>query len=183
MSYHQAQVEVEVQTGQRVSAKTQQRLVHRQTFSVPVPTDPMAQMSLNGGMIRLRTPQGEASEWREYKAWNLGEAAQGMAWFKDNESLLEWANGLPLAATIDCLGDGHDGVWGLYAQIATEEQRHEILDWYHLMENLHQVSTTPETLEAMRRGLWQGQVTAVIERLEAAETETARRFCGYLQRH
>jgi hypothetical protein len=80
------------------------------------------------------------AEWREYKALNLGELHQGMAWFKDNEHLIEWANDLPLAPIVDCLGDGHDGVWGVYAQIGNGGQRHEILDWFHLMENLHQVS-------------------------------------------
>lgn len=36
-----------------------------------------------------------------------------MAWFKDNPSLVAWANQFPLAAIVDCLGDGHDGVWSL----------------------------------------------------------------------
>jgi len=183
VSYQKAQVEVEMQTGRRVSAKTQQRLVHRQSFPVPVPAAPIEQMSLDGGMIRLRTPEGEASEWREYKALNLGLEAQGTAWFKDNESLLAWANGLPLAATVDCLGDGHEGVWGLYAQIGTEHQRHEILDWYHLMENLHCVSATSESLATVRSHLWQGQVEAAMALLEAEVSESARRFCNYLQRH
>ncbi|MEX0268531.1 hypothetical protein AB3R30_05280 [Leptolyngbyaceae cyanobacterium UHCC 1019] len=29
------------------------------------------EMSVDGGKVRLRTPQGEPSEWRDYKAVNL----------------------------------------------------------------------------------------------------------------
>ncbi len=93
---------------------------------------------------------------------NLGEVNQGMAWFKDNPSLVAWANQLPLAAVVDCLGDGHDGVWGLYAQIGSDGQRHEILDWFHLMENLHQVPATTQVLDTVRSFLWEGNVDAAI---------------------
>lgn len=106
-------------TGRRVSLKTQQRLVHRQTFD-PIESDAtISEMSLDGGMIRLRTPKGEASEWRDYKALNLAEPEQGMAWFKDNDSLIACANHLELAPTVDRLGDGHDDVWSLYHQVGT----------------------------------------------------------------
>ena len=172
-----------MQTGRCVSAKTQQRLEERHAFELPTSDVPVEQMSLDGGMIRLRTPLGEAAEWREYKALNLGELHQGMAWFKDNEHLIEWANGLPLAPIMDCLGDGHDGVWGVYAQIGCEGQRHEILDWFHLMENLHQVSATDEERQTARSFLWEGQVNAAINAFEATESETVRRFCSYLERH
>lgn len=73
MSYEKAQEEIEVQTGRRVSMKTQQRLVHRQNFEVPISDEPVTQLSLDGGMIRIRTPNGQSSEWREYKALNLAE--------------------------------------------------------------------------------------------------------------
>ncbi|MEM6835281.1 MAG: ISKra4 family transposase [Cyanobacteria bacterium P01_C01_bin.120] len=183
VSYAQAATEVEVQTGRRVSAKTQQRLEERHVFAVPASEVPVEQMSLDGGMIRLRTPLGEAAEWREYKALNLGEQHQGMAWFKDNEHLIEWANGLPLAPIVNCLGDGHDGVWGVYAQIGRDPQRHEILDWFHLMENLHQVQAATELLETVRGFLWQGQVDAAMNALNEADSVAAKRFCGYLERH
>jgi hypothetical protein len=77
VSYAQAAVEVEVRTGRQVSAKTQQRLEARHAFEPPTSAEPIEQMGLDGGMIRLRTPLGEASEWREYKALNLGEQSQG----------------------------------------------------------------------------------------------------------
>jgi hypothetical protein len=38
-----------------------------------------------------------------------------------------------------CLGDGHSGVWNLFSRIAKTQQRYEILDWFHLKENLLKV--------------------------------------------
>jgi hypothetical protein len=40
-------------------------------------------------------------------------------------------NTQPLENLLTCLGDGHDGVWNIVGQIATADQRQEILDWYH----------------------------------------------------
>lgn len=183
VSYEKAQAEIEVQTGRRVSMKTQQRLVHRQEFEAPSSDEPVPQLSLDGGMIRIRTPKGQTSEWREYKALNLAEQQQGMAWFKDNDSLIDYANGLPLDEIIDCLGDGHDGVWGVYEQIADPEQRHEILDWFHLMENLYKLPGANAQLQDARELLWYGEVDDTITLLEGDNSDEVRRFRGYLKRH
>ncbi len=69
-SYREAATEVAVMTGIKVSLKTQQRIVHRQDFSPPEVdgTVEVNQMSLDGGNIRLITPTGEPSQWRQYKA-------------------------------------------------------------------------------------------------------------------
>ena len=183
LSYEKTQTEIEVQTGRSVSLKTQQRLVHRQHFRPSSVTQEVTQMSLDGGMIRLRTPQGQSCEWREYKALNLPEVQQGMAYFKDNQALQEWANSLPLSELIDCLGDGHDGVWGVYESIACPWQRHEILDWFHLMENLHRLPESDEHLQRLRALLWQGEVEHTIARLNTIGSPEALRFQGYLERH
>lgn len=75
--------------------------------------------------------------WRDYKAIATD---QGMiANFHKNAQLIEWVNAQPLSQRVICLGDGHDGVWNIVQQIATAEQRQEILDWYHLKENLHKI--------------------------------------------
>lgn len=183
MSYEKAAAEVAVQTGRTVSARTQQRLVHRQSFEPPEVTAPVHQLSLDGAMIRLRTPQGEASEWKEYKALNLVETHQGMAWFKDNDELVGWANRLALSSNVWCLGDGHEGVWSLYSQIGTAENRWEILDWFHLMENLAKVPGSDEQLHSARTLLWQGDVDETLALLAADSSEQARRFCAYLEHH
>lgn len=183
VSYESASKEVTVQTGRTVSARTQQRLVQRHEFDLPVVVEPIEQVSLDGAMIRLRTPEGEKSDWKEYKAVNLVESHQGMAWFKEPEALLNWANALPMADQVWCLGDGHDGVWSLYAQIGREEQRTEILDWYHLMENLHKVPGSNNRLKEARALLWQGKVDEAIGHFEECRSDEARRFRGYLERH
>ena len=69
---------------------------------------------------------------------NLHEQSVG-AFFQDNWSLVNWVNAQPLADPLICLGDGHDGIWNIYNQIGTPVQRQEILDWYHLVENLGKV--------------------------------------------
>ena len=183
VSYEQASREVQVQTGRTVSPRTQQRLVQRHDFESPTVEEPIHQFSLDGAMIRLRTPEGEPSDWREYKAVNLLESHQGMAWFKEPERLLNWANALPMADTVWCLGDGHDGVWSLYAQIGWDEQRMEILDWFHLMENLHKVPGSNNRLKEARAFLWQGKLDEAIGVFEACRSDEARRFRGYLERH
>ena len=183
VSYEKASKEVQVQTGRTVSAKTQQRLVQRHDFATPTVEEPIQQFSLDGAMIRLRTPEGEKSEWKEYKALNLIDLHQGMAWFKDTEGLISWANTLPMAEKVWCLGDGHDGVWSLYTQIGQDEQREEILDWFHLMENLHKVPGSNNRLTEARALLWQGKVDDAIGLFEECQSDEARRFRGYLERH
>ena len=172
-----------MQTGRRVSTRTQQRLVQRQSFEAVEVEESVHQLSLDGAMIRLRTPKGEACEWKEYKALNLIETHQGMAWFKENSGVVDWANTLPLSETVWCLGDGHDGVWSLYAQMGTDEQRCEILDWFHLMENLHRVPGSINRLKEARALLWQGEVDAAIALFENCQSDEARRLRGYLERH
>lgn len=183
LSYEKSAEEVEVQTGRRVSQKTQQRLVHRQEFEAASGQGSVTQLSLDGGMIRLRTPKGEESQWKEFKALNLMDSEEGMAWFKDNQALLAWANGLPLAQRVDCLGDGHDGVWSLYGDIGDPEQRHEILDWFHLMENLHGIPGSNKRLAQAETLLWKGEVDAAITLFEECNSDEARKFRGYLERH
>ena len=183
LSYEKTAEEIEVQTGRRVSQKTQQRLVQRQEFEEAVSGEPVTQMSLDGGMIRLRTPKGEECEWKEYKALNLLEQQQGMAWFKDNGALVEWANQQPIDERVDCLGDGHDGVWGVYSQIAQPQQRNEILDWYHLRENLHEIPGSNKRLKAAEDLLWVGKVDEARQLFEECNSEEARKFRGYLKHH
>ncbi len=132
VSYEQAERDIAYLTGIRVPAKTQQRLVHRQTFELPEIEQAIAQLSVDGGKVRLRTPVGEECEWKDYKAIATD---QGMlANFQNNAQLIDWVNHQSLAQPVVCSGDGHDGVWNIISQIATTEQRLEILDWYHLVD-------------------------------------------------
>ena len=72
----------------------------------------------------------------------------GAAFFQNNPDLLAWVNSQPQSESITCLGDGHDGVWNLFKQIGTIEQRREVLDWYHLIENLQRVGGSLKRLRS-----------------------------------
>jgi len=67
VSYQHAEEDVELFTGIQVAAKTQQRLVHRQTFEMPEVKQFVEELSVDGGKIRIRTPR-EPCTWQEYKA-------------------------------------------------------------------------------------------------------------------
>lgn len=106
-----------------------------------------------------------------------------MAFFQDNQSLLKWINQQPLSANISCLGDGHDGVWNIVEQIGTKHQRREILDWYHLMENLHQVGGSNQRLRQAENYLWQGLVDNAIAEFDEIKKKPAKNFQNYLRKH
>ncbi|MBE9190671.1 hypothetical protein IQ230_09940 [Gloeocapsopsis crepidinum LEGE 06123] len=125
-SYARAEQDIEILTGIKVSHNTQQRLVHRHKFPLLQKSQSVEEVSLDGGKVRLRTPMGQACVWKDYKAVALHQLAVA-AFFCDNCTLVQWVNRQPLAKIFSCLGDGHDGVWNLFAQIATDWQRFEIL--------------------------------------------------------
>jgi hypothetical protein len=50
------------------------------------------------------------------------------------------------------------GVWNLFKEIATTEQRQEILDWYHLKENLYKVGGERKRIKQAEALLWRGRV-------------------------
>lgn len=107
VSYEQAEQDVAYLTGIRVPAKTQQRLVHAQSFELPDVEQEIAELSVDGGKVRLRTALGVECEWRDYKAIATD---QGMlANFQNNAQLTDWVNEQRLADVVVCLGDGHDG--------------------------------------------------------------------------
>ncbi|NJN57204.1 MAG: hypothetical protein HC879_06735 [Leptolyngbyaceae cyanobacterium SL_5_9] len=72
------------------------------------------------------------------KAVRLGGIYYG-GFFQDNLALIDSLCCQPLMHPLVCLGNGHDGVWNLFREIAPTSERWEILDWYHLKENLYKV--------------------------------------------
>lgn len=182
VSYQHAEEDVEMFTGMRVAAKTQQRLVHHQTFKLPEVEPFVEELSVDGGKIRIRTPEGEPCSWQEYKGVCLHEVQTTGAFFQDNPALIEWVNDQPLATPVTCLGDGHDGVWNIVLQIAPNGQRREILDWFHLVENLHKVGGSLKRLRQAETLLWHGQVDAAMA-LFVDSPRKAQNFCHYLNKH
>lgn len=181
-SYERTAEDIEVLTGVKVSHSTQQRLVHRQLFELPQVEESVEEMSVDGGKVRLRTPQGQPSQWRDYKAVNLHESCVA-AFFQDNEQLVNWVNVQLLSDPLTCIGDGHDGIWNIYTQIGTQTQRREILDWYHLVENLGKVGGSVQRLDAVEACLWQGDVERAIAHFEDWQHERVTTFVGYLNKH
>jgi hypothetical protein len=181
-SYQRTAEDLAVLTGIYISPSTQQRLVHRQNFE-PIAVDKVVDtISIDGGKVRIRTPKGQESIWNDYKAVTLGDQAIG-GYFKQNGALVNWVNQQPFAQTLSCLGDGHEGIWNLFKQIGTTTIRLEILDWFHLLENLHKVGFTARRERQLETGLWQGQVEVVIQQLQSNPSEAQRKFVEYLLKH
>lgn len=181
-SYQRGEEDLEQLTGIKVSHSTLQRMVVKEEWSEVEMSEEIEEMSLDGGMVRLRTPLKEESEWREYKAININNQLN-LAFFKDNESLVLWLNSQALAKPLSCLGDGHDGVWNIFAQVGKEEEREEILDWYHLMENLYKVTGAREKIKEIKNHLWSGEIGKALSLLKRSGLRGAERFSQYLKKH
>jgi len=80
-----------------------------------------------------------------------------------------------------CLGDGHQGL-NLVSEFGTAQQRWEILDWYHLKENLYKVVAQSRDLERLKLFLWRGDVEAAKTLLPLCQVKS-KQFCAYLDQH
>ncbi len=182
VSYADTEADVKMLTGMKVSAKTQQRLVQNYAFPMPTPEVAITEACVDGGKVRLRTPVvGEPSIWRDYKAIDTD---QGMvANFRNNLSLIEWVKAQPLANPLTCLGDGHDGIWNIIAQLTLPQERREILDWYHLNQNLQKVGGSMKRLQQAETMLWVGKVDETIALFADSKLKQAKNFCQYLEHH
>ena len=178
-SFVNAERDLEILTGITVPHSTQHRLANSYHLPEPNIIKRANSLSVDGGTVRLRTPSGKQSEWKNYKAVKIHDRI-GMAFFQDNENLLSWVNQQPLSRTVNCLGDGHDGVWNIVEQIGTKHQRREILDWYHLMENLHKVGGSNQRLKQAKNYLWQGFIDNAIALFDDLKKKQARNFQNYL---
>jgi len=136
-SYARGEKDLEKFTGIRVSHSTLQRLVKIQDFEFPTSKQGVQEITLDGGKIRLRNDnKGELCYWKDYKAVGLDNVYYG-AFFQNNEDLIDWTNSQKLLHPMYCIGDGNPEIWNLFQEIGVTEQRQEILDWYHLKENLY----------------------------------------------
>jgi hypothetical protein len=90
-----------------------------------------------------------------------------------------------LSTPVVCLGDGHDGIWNIFAEIGKPEERREILDWYHLhlVENLGTVGGSGQRLDVMESLLWESKVDLAIEQFQDWKHERVNTFVAYLRKH
>lgn len=154
----------------------------RQELPLPQALESITEVSVDGGKVRLRGAKGKGSHWRDYKAVRL-QSLYYAAFFQDNQSLIDYINSQPLTTPLVCLGDGHDGIWNLVAEFGSSQWRWEILDWYHLRENLYKVGGSLKRLKQAESLLWQGQVAVVIKLFSDFQRRQARNFCAYLDKH
>lgn len=132
--------------------------------------------------VRLCIALGQPSQWRDYKALTLHEHLCG-AWLQENQALVDWVNWQPLAPVLTCLGDGHDGIWNVMANLVPSERRREILDWYHLIENLYKVGGSRQRLTQVKAALWSGRIELAQTAFAAWDAPQVENFLSYLSKH
>ena len=182
-SYQNSEKDLVLLTGLKVGHSTCQRKVVQKELALPDVKQKLSEVSIDGGSIRLRgSKKGEKSHWKQYKTARLQGIYYG-AFFEDNLSLTDWINSQKQTLPIYCLGDGHDGIWNIIAEIGDKQHRIEILDWYHLMENLHKIEAKDNQLKQLEAYLWTGQVSATINYLNKLRLVGATNFCKYLKKH
>ncbi|MBE9054431.1 ISKra4-like element ISNsp5 family transposase [Nostocales cyanobacterium LEGE 11386] len=183
VSYEDAASDIEYFTGVYISRSSQQRLVHRQKFELPTQEHTVEELSVDGGNIRIRTQSGEVCAWLGYKAISLHHLKTVGTSFQDNQVVIDWVNDQLLASTVTCIGDGHDGIWNIIDQLAPDVQRREVLDWFHLIENLHKIGGSQKRLKQAQALLWKGQVEEAKALFTGCQGKQVQNFCRYLDKH
>lgn len=182
-SSQKAESEIEALMGVQVNHSTLQRLVQRTEIEHPTARQKVNQVSVDGGKVRLRTRAlGQQCDWLEYKSARVQGLYYGAA-FQANLLLTDWLNTQPLSSVLVCLGDGHQGVWNVFEAVGTPSQRLEVLDWYHLKENLYKIGGSMRRLNQAEAWLWQGGVDEAKALFQGCRLDQARRFCNYLDHH
>jgi hypothetical protein len=148
------------------------------------------EMSLDGGKVCLRTRLGEPCIWKDYKAIRRHDLTT-VAYFMDNAGLIAWVNRQTLNTPFFALGDGHDGIWNVFAEIGPSKHRCEILVrlwrgkalWFYLVENLYHVPGSLKRLQNVEDFLRQGNVDIAIAQFAGCHSGEAQRFVWYLNKH
>lgn len=90
--------------------------------------------------------------------------------------MIDYVNQQPLAEVLTCLGDGHDGIWNLIGQLNPGKKRREILDWYHLIENLYKVGGSLKRLAQAKELLWQGNIDETLKLFQTMGRKQAQKL-------
>ena len=181
-SYQNAEKDMLLLMGFKVGHSTHHRKVQKLENLLPDVKQGCSEVSVDGGTIRLRGEDGQKSYWKEYKTARLQGIYYG-AFFQDNQGLIDWINSQKLTNPLYCVGDGHSGIWNIIAEIGDEKERIEILDWYHLTENLYKIEGKRYQKDQVKAYLWMGQVSESINYLRSQEMVGGYQFINYLRKH
>ncbi|MGB3613273.1 MAG: ISKra4 family transposase [Elainellaceae cyanobacterium] len=183
-SFEQAEQNVKTLMGLKVGHSSLHRLMEKADIPARQGTRPAEAVSIDGGKVRVRSEETGRGEWRDYKAVRLHEEGCA-AFFQSPEDLQQWSEAQPLSPILTCLGDGHDGVWKVAdtfggPQVCLQRQ---VLDWYHLAENLYKVHGSRKRLKRVKALLWLGQVGFAHAEFDGLKHPQAKRFQNYLIKH
>ncbi|NER34670.1 MAG: ISKra4 family transposase [Oscillatoria sp. SIO1A7] len=182
-SYIDGEKALEFLTGLKKSDTTLQRQVNSEEFEVTEINKKIKEVSIDGGKVRIRSGQkGVSCYFRDYKAARVNSHYYG-AFFQDNISLTDCINSQDSEKIITCIGDGHEGIWNLFKEISVESKRREILDWYHLVENLYKVGGSLKRLSKAKNMLWVGKTEEASKLFVGLKGKNAANFPAYLEKH
>lgn len=169
-SFEHSEKDLKMLTGVFVSKSRIHRIAQEEETEEYEPEEEVSEICLDGGSMPMR--RGEFQQFktsRVNKKWHFAK-------FKEDEKLVNKLQSLNLGKPVSLLGDGHDGVWNVFDELVCE--RREILDWYHLMENLHKQDIGKDKLEEVREQLWKGEKDKAIQ-----EFKLENNFRKYLEKH
>jgi hypothetical protein len=183
-SYEQAAKNLRMLMGMEVGHSNLHRLVQKTVLPASQAEKKVTAASIDGGKIRVQSKDSRTGKWQDYKVVSLHDS-HCEAFFQMPEALKQWSEAQPLSPIFTCLGDGHDGVWnvvGIFGGKAIKLKR-EVLDWFHLVENLYKVDAPKTHLEQVKSLLWLGKVDLAITEFEGMKQHQAQCFQNYLRKH
>jgi len=148
-SYQNAEKDLERLTGIFVSSSTVHELVNKTELEEDCPDEVIEEICVDGGNMSMKS-----GKYEQFKTSRVN-GKWHFARFKEDDKLVEKLQSLNLGKPVLFLGDGHDGVWNVFDEISCK--RVEILDWYHLKENLYKQPLEKEKLKEIESLLWKGE--------------------------
>jgi hypothetical protein len=177
-SFPQSEKDIKILSGLCISRNSLHRVVQR--YEEPeenICKEEVKEIAVDGGSVCLKS-----GNWKQFKTARVNERYH-IACFKDDELLVKKLEKLKKKETVYLLGDGHDGVWNVFKELSCNKC--EILDWYHLMENLykygvllHPQKFSKKRITNYKKLLWSGKKEKVIKKLQVDNN-----FRKYLEKH
>lgn len=75
------------------------------------------------------------------------------------------------------------GIWNIIAQLRQEDGKREVLDWYHLVENLYKIGLSKKRLMQLKTSLWRGLTDEALELLANCNSKQVQNFRTYIKKH